>query len=915
MRFEIRPGVRRLFRLSVRTSSRIRAEIDDELDALIASRVDDLVARGYARDDAHREVLRRFGAPTDDVRRQLYSSAEHRERHMRLAQTIDTFLQDLRYAARGLRAKPGFTASVVLTLALGIGANAAIFGIIDRMLLRPPPMLRDPATAHQVYVATTFRGKETVVNPDEYARFLDLTRDTRSFSATAAYAPRLLAVGTGEAAREMPVGIVSASFFDFFNVHPELGRFFGAAEDALPNGQTVAVLSHAYWQTAYGQRQDAIGSTIQIGSAMYKIIGVAQDGFVGLWPASPPIAFIPLTAYGSIVAAQLGDIRKVEWWRTYTWGWLSMMARRKPDVSVAQANADLTHAMQLSYLAESNEQSGSPPIETAKPHAMIASILDERGPNASSVSTVAIWVGGVTVIVLIITCANVANLLLARAFSRRREIAVRLALGVSRGRLLAQLLTESLLLALLGAAAGLVIAQWGGGILARALRSSIGPTDAVRDLRTVTFAAVVGVTVGVLTGLAPMVQAVRGGLTLVDDLKAGARGATFHRSRLRATLLLVQSALSVVLLVGAGLFVRSLANVKTQHLGYDADSIALVSFNLRGTGLDSAQMVRLGRNLLAAAKRVPGVTNATLSNATPFESFHSVRLRVPGIDTVSRLGRFLFDAVSPEYFATYGTRIVRGRGITAADTYAAPPVMVVSQAMAKRLWPEQNALGQCVYFQKEERCTTVVGIAEDVRQRNIAGDSAVYTYYVSIEQHAANRGLAIRTAGSATKFVEAIRRALQEEMPGAAYVTVSPFSDVVGRKTQSWQLGATMLLTFGLLALVVAAIGLYSVVAYDVAQRTREMGVRLALGAHVRDVVMLVLRDGLVLGGAGLAIGAVVAWSSARWIAPLLFEESPRDPLVFTVVTATLLATTVLASWIPALRASRVDPHVALTSD
>ena len=893
----------------------MRAEVDEELDALIASRVEDLMARGYSYDDAHREVVHRLGASPDDLRRELSSSVQARERHVRVAGTIDTLRQDLRYAARGLRAKPGFTVSVVLTLALGIGANAAIFGIIDRMLFRPPPMLRDAATAHQVYVATTFRGQETVVNPDQYARYLDFTRDTRSFSLTAAFAPRSIAVGTGEAAREMSIGAVSASFFSFFDVRPEIGRFFDSAEDALPNGQPVAVLSHAYWQAAFGGRRDVIGSTIQIGSATYQIIGVAPSGFVGLWPASPPIAYVPITAYGSVIAAQLGDIRAAEWWTTYTWGWISMIARRKPGVSIAQANADLTHAMQLSYLAESREQSGFPPMESAKPHAMIASILDERGPNASSVSKVAVWVGGVTVIVLLVSCANVANLLLARAFSRRREIAVRLALGVTRGRLFAQLLMESVLLALLGGAAGLVVAQWGAGILARALRSSIGPIDAVRDLRTVTFAALICLAVGMITGLAPMLQAARGGMTLVDDLKTGARGATFHRSRLRGTLLLVQSALSVVLLVGAGLFVRSLVNVKTQHLGYDADSIALVNFNLRGTSLDSAQMVRLGRNLLAAAKRVPGVTNATLSNATPFESFHSVRLRVPGIDTVSRFGRFLFDAVSPEYFATYGTRIVRGRGITPTDTYAAPRVMVVSQAMAKRLWPGRDAIGQCVYFQKEESCTTVVGVAEDVRQRSIAGDSAVYTYYVSIEQHAANRGLAIRTAGSATNFVESIRRALQKEMPGAAYVSVSPFSDVVGRKTQSWQLGATMLLTFGLLALVVAAVGLYSVIAYDVAQRTREMGVRLALGAHARDVVLLVLRDGILLGGSGLVIGAVIALGAAHWVAPLLFQESPRDPFVFAIVTLTLLATTVVASWVPALRAARVDPHVALGAE
>ena len=915
MRLEIRPGVRRLFRLPLWSRAAVRRELDDELDALIASRVDDLVARGMSTQDAHRDALRRLGGSPDDARRRLYASAEHRERHMRMTDAIDVLTQDLRYALRGLRAKPGFTLAVVATLALGIGANTAIFGVVDRLLFRPPPMLRDPATAHQVYVYTTFRGQELVSNPDQYARYLDLTRDTHSLSATAGYARRDIAIGVGDAAREMSVGIVSASFFEFFDAKPEIGRFFTSAEDALPSGQPVAVLGHTYWQTAFDQRSDAIGAKIQIGPTMYTVVGVAPDGFVGLWPSKPPVAYIPITNYGAARAVTIGSLREREWWTTYSWGWMSMMARRKPGVSIARTNADLTHAMQLSYLSEAKEEPGAPPIALAKPHAIVASILDERGPNASSVSKVALWVGGVSLIVLLIACANVANLLLARAFARRREIALRLALGVSRGRLLAQLLTESVLLGVLGGAAGLLVAQWGGAVLVRGLRSAIGPADALRDSRSVLFAAAAALAVGVLTGLAPMTQAARGAITLVDDLKSGAREGTYHKSRLRATLLIAQAALSVILLVGAGLFVRSLANVKSQRLGYDVDPLAIVELNMRGVTLDSAQTYRLERQLLATAKRLPGITHATISNATPFYSFWSVDLKVPGIDTVRRLGRFQVDAVSPDYFATYGTRIIRGRGITDADSYTAPKVAVVSDGMAKRLWPDRDAIGQCMYVQRDSVCTTVVGISEDIRERSIAGDSATYTYYLSAEQLSSRSALAVRTAGPASRLAEPIRRALQKEMPGASYVTVTPLSTIVGRKTQSWELGATMFAAFGLLALAVAAIGLYSVVAYNVAQRTREMGVRLALGARVRDVVILVLRDGVTLGAAGLAIGAVVSLVAARWIAPLLFKESARDPVVFGSVTVVLLSATVAASWIPALRAARVDPQVALRAE
>ena len=829
---------------------------------------------------------------------------------------LEALRQDLRYAVRGLRAKPGFTTAVVVTLALGIGANAVMFGIVDRMLFRPPPMLRDPSTAHQVYVFTTYRGQETASNPDEYARYIDLTRDTRSFSLTAGYAQGSMSIGVGDAARAMAVGIVSASFFKFFDAPPVLGRYFSAAEDSLPVGQPVAVLGYGYWETAFGRRADVLGSKIQIGSTVYTVIGVAPDGFAGVWPSHPPVAYIPITNYAGVRATTFSWLKGKSWWTTYSWGWMSMLARRKPRVSIAQANADLTHAMRLSYLAEAKEQTGSPPIEQAKPHAIVASVLNERGPNTSSVAKVATWVGGVSIIVLLIACANVANLLLARAFRRRREVAVRLALGVSRGRLLAQLLTESVLLALLGGAAGLVVAQWGGAALRRALMPTSTPATVLRDPRTLLLAAGAALLVGVLTGLAPMLQAARGGATLVDDLKSGAREGTYHRSRARIALLVAQAALSVLLLVGAGLFVRSLSKVKSQHLGYDVDPVSLVELNMRGVQLDSAHTEQLEQRLLAAATAIPGVTHATRSTAIPFESFWSIGLYVPGIDTVRRLGRFQVDAVSPDYFATYGTRIIRGRGIQAGDTRNAPSIVVVSDGMAKRLWPGRDAIGQCVHLQSNTApCTTVVGISENIRERDLAGDSATYTYYVSAEQHPGQPGLAVRTAGPATRYIESIRRALQREMPGASYVSVSPFSDVVGRKTKSWQLGATMFVAFGSLALALAAIGLYSTIAYSVAQRTHEMGVRVALGAQMRDVVSLVVRDGLAISAAGLAIGTAAALGAGRWVGPLLFQESPGDPVVFTVVSLTLIAAALAASLVPAVRAAKVDPQVALRTD
>ena len=625
-----------------------------------------------------------------------------------------------------------------------------------------------------------------------------------------------------------------------------------------------------------------------------------------------PVAFIPITTYAF---TRVSPRDPKAYYTNYNWGWMEMVVRRRPGITVEAATAQLSGAFVRSYEAERSLTPRIASVDVARPRAIAASVSSDRGPLTSRVAQVAVWVSGVALIVLLIACANVANLLLARGLQRRREIALRLALGVSRGRLLAQLLTESLVLAALGGAAGLVVAQWTGALL-RSLffAKNAQPLDVATDARTLVFAGATALVAGLLTGLAPALYA--GRADLANTLRAGARAGTRTRSRARTTLLVAQGALSVILLVGAGLFVRSLHNVKALRLGYDVDPVLFISPFMRGAKLGNEESAALMRRLQETAAGLPEVAVASRGLTVPFWDTEVQPLFVTGIDSTARLGTFTLQAVSPEYFSAVGTRILRGRGIMATDRKDAPLVAVVTEAMAQTLWPGTEALGQCMRAGADSLpCTTIVGIAENIRQSSLT-DAAELHYFLSIEQFTPQGAiLFLRTRGDAAHVVESIRRQLQPFMPGDAYVTVTPMRDVVSPRIASWEVGSTMFLAFGGLALLLAAVGLYSVMAYEVAQRQQELGVRIALGAGRGEVLRLVVGDGLRFALAGLACGTAVALFAGRWIRPMLFHESPGDPAVFAVVTGTLLAVAALASVIPALRAARVDPNVALRAD
>jgi putative ABC transport system permease protein len=880
---------------------RLDAELREELEFHRAQLERDTRGVGDDPAESHWVARRRLGNVTR-VRE------ESRDRWS--VPWLDHLQQDVRYAIRGLRRSPGFALSAIITLGLGIGANAAMFGVIDRLMLRPHAYLRDAGRAHRVYLQYKERDRQVTRESIEYTRYLDLRRWTTSFSATAAYAPGSQAIGTGEAARERPIAAVSASFFGFFDARPALGRFFLAAEDTTPVGASVAVLAYGFWKSDFGGR-NVLGESIQVGNINATIIGVAPRGFTGVAEEQAPAVYVPITAYAGNMPGEDGKTYFIH----YYWGWMNMMVQRKPDVSVAAANADLTNAFTRSWNIERGENRSLGPVSEARPRAIASSLRSAAGPDPGLEARTLVWVSGVAVVVLLIACANVANLFLARALRRRRELALRIALGVSRRRLAAQSFTETIVLSLFGFAAGVAVAQWGGAVLRRLFVGETGPLDAMTDGRTLVVAGAASLTAAILTGLAPVFFGVRA--DVASTLKSGLREGTYQRSRARGALLIAQGALSMVLLVGAGLFVRSLEHVREKRLGFDAERLLIVRRNLRGADMSDSAQAQLGRQLLAAAQSVPGVESAAWISSVPFWTTSSVDVSVPGVPSMRGLGLMTYQQGSTDYFRTMGTRILRGRGFTADDRATSPRVAVVGENMARVLWPNVNPIGRCMRVGADTMpCTTVVGVAEDVLHGSLAED-APNRYYLPIEQFrpAAGYAVMLRMRGDPAASAERVRAALQPVMPGQTYVTVRPLSEVVDGERRSWRVGATMFVAFGVLALVVAAVGLYGVVAYNVAQRMQELGVRVALGAQTPDVVRLVVGQGVRFAVAGVTLGTVLALVAARWVQPLLYAQSATDVRVFGTVGSVLVLVAIVASGLPARRATRVDPNTVLRAD
>jgi predicted permease len=868
----------------------------------------------FHRDMIERDFLEQGASPVEAryaARRAMGNETLTREevRGVWIWPHVEHVWKDVQYALRSLRRNPGFTAGVLLTLGLGIGATTAMFSVLDRLLFQYPARMIDPRSVHRVYLYRTTASGERETG-GQYARFADMARWTTNFSQTAGVLQRELAVGQGEATRRLQVAVVSASFFEFFDATPVAGRYFTSADDDPANPAAVAVLSYSTWVNQFGERHDVLGSVLQIGAIVYTIIGVAPPGFVGLSPYQPPAIFIPLTTFASSQG-------RPNWQRNYGFFiGVEAIARRKPEVSLAAASADLTNALRRSIQAE-HESGGrvraNPVIDQ---RALAGSIIRERRPTPTSITRLAAWLGGVTLIVLLVAIANVANLLLVRSITRRREFAVRISLGMGHARLAAQLLTESVVLSALGGMLGVVIGQWASTSLRVAFLPPTVGSFAVFDLRTLVFAAATAVGVGILTSIPPALQARHASLT--NDLATGGREGSFQRTRLRFILLTMQVALSVILLVGAGLFVRSVQHAGAVPLGFDPNPVLSVDIVRRGAPLDSAALAALRIRLVETAKTLPGVQAAALRESVPLMGRSSWLIWIESGDSLRRVKGIDMNSVSADYFRTMGTRILRGRGIADFDRAGVERVMVVSESMARALWSGAEPLGKCVRIAADTMpCTRVVGVAEDINANGpAAGESVPEQFYLPTAQWQPQEGgLFVRANGDAGRLVEPLRQRLQREMPGASYVIVSRLRDQLASITRSWVVGARLFGAFGALTLLLAAVGLYSVVGYNVEQRKHELGVRIALGAETQRILRLIITDCLRLGSAGAFVGLAIALAAGKFVAPLLYKESPRDPSVIGVVAVVMLFVIVLAGLTPALRAARTDPRLSLQSD
>jgi putative ABC transport system permease protein len=862
-------------------------DIEEELRIHVEMETERNIERGIPPDEAQAAARKSFG--------QLSRNTEL-SYDIRGGGWMETLWQDLRFGARMLRKQPGFSLIAVVTVALGIGANTAIFTVVNALLLRPLPY---PEAERLAIVDTTVRRDRVEVRRTSYPDFVSWRDQNTVFEQIAARNGTSFSLMGGGEPERVNGELVSASYFSLLGAQAALGRTFLPEEDLIPDAHRVAVIGHGLWRRRFGGIPTLIGQTIQLSDGNYTVVGIMPEGFRGI--SDQAELWLPMMMNSAVRPGQDLQVRDQRW--------LSTIARLKSGVSLQQAQAEMdaiTRRLEQNY-----------PDTNANRGALVTPLHEQLFGNMQLM----LWILlGAVGCVLLIACANVANLLLQRAATRRKETAIRLALGATPGRLMRQLLTESLLLALSGGLLGVLIAFWSADFLV-ALSPIRFPSfvKLTLDVRVLGFSLLISALTGLLFGLTPALQAARPALN--ETLKDGGRGASggLGSNRLLGSLVVSEIALALALLVGAGLMIRSLHSLQAVDPGFDSERLLTMRFSLPMQKYPRDQIGVFNQQLRERLSALPGVQAVTVSSDLPLSGETSAgpielegRPFMPA-DSEIRMYRH---RVTTQFFTTLGIPIVKGRDFTTDDHAQAPGVVIISEALAQRYWPGVDPIGKRLreIGAGDGSWQSVVGVAADVKYRGVPKNPNADpdVYFPLLQRPTNNLNLAVRTEADPASMAAVVRGELQRLDPNLPVYAITTMAQRVANQTTQTRFSAWLLGIFGGLALALAAVGIYSVMAYAVEQRTHELGVRLAMGARAGDVLKLVLKQGMRLALLGVALGVSVALVLTQLMKGLLFGVWAADPMTYAGIAVLLVAVALLACYFPARRATKVDPLVAI---
>jgi len=868
---------------------RLEDDLDEELRSHLEMAIELHLRKGMSAEDARRGALRSFGG---------VEQTKENYRDQRGLPMIETTLQDLRFGLRMLRRSPGFSLLAILCLTLGIGANAAVFSWVEGILFRPYPLV-----SHQeqlLALTGTTRG-ESGPTGISWPDLLDLQRSSTLIDSFIVNKIMGTTLSVGDRAERMTGSIVSANYFDAIGVHPILGRGFEPGEDVGRNAHPVTVISYQLWKGKYKGDPQIIGKTERLNGVIHTIVGVEPEGFYGTFVGWAMQFWVP---------ASMEEIFEAGGYKLEDRGarWIEAYVRLKPGATQAQAQEEISAAakrLEAEY-PETNRGCGI----------HLWPLWQTPFNNAGTLLPTLEIMIAVVVFVLLIACANVGNLLLVRSIARRHEMTVRLAMGAGRGRLLKQLFTEGVILSAIGAGGGLLVAHWCRHALVLLFPARGGVAMHLPgeiDWRVLALSAGVCVIATLLLGLVPAMQT--GKIDLAGALKSDSAGVVGGGGKawVRSGLVVVQVSLSFVLLVGAGLLLQSLQRIRNTSPGFSTRGVMVTAVDLVSAGYDVQRAQNFQDELLDRVKALPGVESAAFARMTPlsYGSFSSTPIAVDGYQpTPEEQPTVQYNEVGPDYFRTMGIPLVSGREFTRADDGKAALVAVVNETMAAHYWRDRNPIGERV--QVKGRWMQVVGVAKDSKYQSVREAPNPFFYVSRRQNFSRGGGLHIRTPMSPETMATVLGREVHALDPDLALYEVITLQEQVDRSTSPQQVAVTLVGVLGGLALLLAAIGLYGVMSYAVSQSTRELGLRMALGAGASNLLRLVMKRGLALTAGGVALGAAVALGLTRLLGNLLYNVSPRDPLAFGSAFLVMTIAALAACFLPAWRATRTDPVQAL---